>query len=142
MESRKIEGLKEEDLKEEGLKEEGLKVDKIRIDNALIDHMSILAQLELSREEREQAGEDLRKMLGYIDQLQELDTREAEEAFYGITAAGETDGPEDEVSDWNRNVFREDLADNGDGREDALLNAPSVRNGMFQVPKTVGGESV
>ena len=36
------------------------------------------------------------------------------------------------------NVFREDVVTNGDGSEDALKNAPVVKDGGFKVPKTIG----
>ena len=35
-----------------------------------------------------------------------------------------------------RNVFREDVVTNGDGREETLLNAPERKEDMFVVPKT------
>jgi len=35
------------------------------------------------------------------------------------------------------NVFREDVVENGDEREQLLKNAPSIKNGMFKVPRTV-----
>ena len=44
------------------------------IDDATIDYVGILAKLELSDEEKEQAKKDMASMLDYIDQLNELDT--------------------------------------------------------------------
>ena len=35
------------------------------------------------------------------------------------------------------NVFREDAVENGDEHEKMLANAPKVKDGMYQVPKTV-----
>ena len=43
------------------------------IDDATIDYVGILAKLELSDEEKEQAKKDMASMLDYIDQLNELD---------------------------------------------------------------------
>ena len=39
------------------------------IDDATIDYVGILAKLELSDEEKEQAKKDMASMLDYIDQL-------------------------------------------------------------------------
>lgn len=44
------------------------------IDDETIDYVGILAELELSDEEKEQAKGDMSRMLDYIDKLNELDT--------------------------------------------------------------------
>ena len=44
------------------------------IDDATIEYVGILAKLELSDEEKEQAKKDMASMLDYIDKLGELDT--------------------------------------------------------------------
>ncbi|MBQ1194525.1 MAG: Asp-tRNA(Asn)/Glu-tRNA(Gln) amidotransferase subunit GatC, partial [Lachnospiraceae bacterium] len=44
------------------------------ISDETIDYVSILAKLELSDEEKEQAKKDMGSMLDYIDKLNELDT--------------------------------------------------------------------
>ncbi len=44
------------------------------ISDETIDYVGILAKLALSGEEKEQAKQDMEKMLDYIDQLNELDT--------------------------------------------------------------------
>lgn len=93
------------------------------IDDAAIDYVEILAKLELSEEEREAAKRDMGRMLDYIDQLSELDTSGAEPMSHVLPA---------------RNVFREDVVTNGDGRADALSNAPECRGDMFAVLKTFG----
>ena len=36
------------------------------------------------------------------------------------------------------NVFREDVVTNGDGSKETLANAPSMKDGGFKVPKTIG----
>ena len=83
------------------------------ISDETIEYVGILAKLELSEEEREQAKKDMGSMLDYIDKLGELDTTGVE-----------------------HNVFREDVVTNGDMREDILKNAPGEKDGMFIVPKT------
>ena len=44
------------------------------ISDETIEYVGILAKLELSGEEKEQAKADMGKMLDYIDKLAELDT--------------------------------------------------------------------
>lgn len=92
------------------------------ISDETIEYVGILAKLELSQEEREQAKKDMGRMLDYIDKLNELDTSGVE--------------PMSHVFPVN-NVFREDEVANGDDRENILKNAPAAKDGSFKVPKTV-----
>lgn len=94
----------------------------MQITDETIDYVGILAKLELSREEKEQAKKDMDELLGYIDKLQELDTSGVEPMFHLFQRS---------------NVFREDCAGSGDGRRAALANAPRERDGCFEVPKTI-----
>ena len=91
------------------------------ISDETIDYVGILAKLELSDEEKENAKKDMESMLDYIDKLNELDTTGVE--------------PMSHVFPVN-NVFREDVVTNGDDRENILKNAPEEQEGMFNVPKT------
>lgn len=91
------------------------------ISDETIEYVGILAKLELSGEEKEQAKKDMGSMLDYIDKLGELDTEGVE--------------PMSHVFPVN-NVFREDVVTNGDMREDILKNAPGEKDGMFVVPRT------
>ena len=93
-----------------------------RITDETIEYVGILAKLELSDEEKEQAKKDMTNMLNYIDKLNELDTDGVE--------------PMSHVFPVN-NVFREDVVSNGDDRENILANAPEEKDGSFMVPKTV-----
>ena len=86
------------------------------------EYVGILAKLELSGEEKEQAKKDMESMLDYVDKLNELDTDGVE--------------PMSHVFPVN-NVFREDIVINGDDREEILKNAPERKDGAFVVPKTV-----
>lgn len=91
------------------------------IDDETIEYVGILAKLELSGEEKEAAKKDMGRMLDYIDQLNELDTSGVEPMSHVLPM---------------QNVFREDVVTNGDGREDALANAPERKDDMYVVPKT------
>ena len=92
------------------------------ITDETIDYVGILAKLELSREEKEAAKNDMSRMLDYIDKLNQLDTTQVE--------------PMSHVFSMN-NVFLEDVVTNGDDRDNILKNAPEQKEGAFKVPKTV-----
>jgi len=91
------------------------------ISDETIEYVGILAKLELSDTEKEQAKADMGRMLDYIDKLGELDTDGVEPMSHVFSA---------------ENVFREDVVTNGDDRERLLSNAPQEKDGMFVVPPT------
>lgn len=94
-----------------------------RITKETVEQLSLLAELELSQEEKEQAKADMERMLCYIDILNELDTSSVEPMPYVFPVT---------------NVFREDVAENPDGREAVRAGAPGgVRGGALKVPRTV-----
>ena len=82
------------------------------ISDETIEYVGILAKLELSGEEKEQAKKDMGSMLDYIDKLGELDTKGVEP------------------------MSHEDVVTNEDMRDAVLKNAPGEKNGMFTVPRT------
>ena len=92
------------------------------IDDETIEYVGILAKLELSGEEKEQAKKDMESMLDYVDKLNELDTDSIEPMSHVFPV---------------HNVFREDVVVNGDDRNHILKNAPEEKDGSFMVPKTV-----
>ena len=92
-----------------------------QITEETIDYVSILAKLELTSEEKEQARIDMGKMLDYIDTLGELDTTDVEPMSHVFPV---------------ENVFREDVVTNGDGSRQTLQNAPEEKDDMFVVPRT------
>ena len=92
------------------------------ISDETIDYVGILAKLELSPEEKEQAKKDMANMLDYIDMLNELDTTGVEPMSHAFPI---------------HNVFREDVVVNGNDRENMLANAPDRKDGCYKVPKTV-----
>ena len=92
------------------------------ISDETIEYVKILAKLELSEEEKEQAKTDIGRMLDYIDKLNELDTSGVEPLSHDFQVS---------------NVFREDVVTNQDERERILKNAPARKDDSFKVPKTV-----
>ena len=92
------------------------------ISDETIEYVGILAKLELSREEKEQARRDMDRMLDYIDKLNELDVTGVE--------------PLSHIFPIN-NVFREDVEKDSSDREQMLKNAPEQRDGAYVVPITI-----
>lgn len=92
----------------------------MQITDETIEYVGILAKLELSAEEKEQAKKDMTDMLQYVSKLNELDTE-------GVEAMSHTFSV--------HNVFREDVVTNGDDRENLLMNAPEQKDGAYKVPK-------
>ncbi|MEG0961935.1 MAG: Asp-tRNA(Asn)/Glu-tRNA(Gln) amidotransferase subunit GatC [Lachnospiraceae bacterium] len=93
------------------------------ITDKTMEYIEILAQLELSAEEKEQGKKDMEEMLDYIEQLKELDTLKVEASSQIFPKV---------------NVFREDIVINQQNPKEMLANAPSVQNGSCKVPKTIG----
>lgn len=91
------------------------------ISDETIEYVGILAKLDLSEEEKEQAKKDMSRMLDYIDKLNELDTEGVEPMSHVFSV---------------NNVFRSDEVANGDDSENMLLNAPQKKEGAYIVPKT------
>lgn len=91
------------------------------ITDETIDYVGILAKLELSDEEKEQAKKDMSIMLKYVSKIQELDTDNVEAMSHAFPV---------------NNVFREDIVTNCDDRENLLANAPEQKDGCYKVPKT------
>ncbi len=92
----------------------------MQITDETIEYVGILAKLELSDEEKEQAKKDMSDMLQYVSKLNELDTE-------GVEAMSHTFSV--------HNVFREDVVTNGDDRDNMLINAPEQKDGTYKVPK-------
>ena len=92
------------------------------ISDETMEYVGILAKLELSAEEREQAKKDMEQMLDYIDMLNTLDTEGVEPMSHIFPI---------------HNVFREDVVENDDEHEKILANAPGANDGVLKLPTTV-----
>lgn len=91
------------------------------ISDETIEYVGILAKLELSDTEKEEAKKDMEKMLDYIDELSKIDTEGVEPLSHVFAQT---------------NVFREDVVTNTDDSENMLKNAPLQKDTMYQVPRT------
>jgi len=81
-----------------------------------------LARLKLSEEETENFGQDLNKIIAYVEKLAQVDTS-------GISPIGHVNPP-------GQNLREDTLAPQTD-REERLKNAPEKEDGFIVVPKVV-----
>ncbi|WP_425146432.1 Asp-tRNA(Asn)/Glu-tRNA(Gln) amidotransferase subunit GatC [Deinococcus sp.] len=93
-----------------------------RIDAAEVQHLAQLARLELSAAEQSALLDDLNKMLGYFEKLQELGTEGVPEMQRPVALL---------------NVLRPDVAGEMFTQEQALALAPESQDGFVRVPRTV-----
>ena len=84
-----------------------------------------LANLPLSAEEEEKYTEQLSKILDYFEQLNQVDTLGVEPTF-NVTGLN--------------NVMSEDEPQTGLSQEEALLNTPKKKDGMFETKGVVENE--
>jgi aspartyl-tRNA(Asn)/glutamyl-tRNA(Gln) amidotransferase subunit C len=94
----------------------------MNINDEMIDKLANLARLEFNEDEKEEIKNDLRKMIGFIDKLNELDTTGVEPLLH--------------MSD-NVNILREDKVSGMITQEEALKNAPLHDDQFFKVPKVI-----
>jgi len=94
----------------------------MNVNDEMIDKLANLARLEFDKAEKEEIKEDLRKMIGFIDKLNELDTAGVEPLLH--------------MSD-NINILREDEVNGMITRQEAMKNAPLHDEQFFKVPKVI-----
>lgn len=87
-----------------------------------VRHVAKLARLALSDAEIDRMVPELNNILGWVEQLGEVDTDGVEP----LTA----------VID-NQLRLRDDVVNDGDCRDDILKNAPDAQHGFFAVPKVI-----
>lgn len=94
----------------------------MEINDKLIDKLGDLARLKFEGQERENIKGDLKRMIQFVDKLDELDTDGVEPLVYM------TDEPL---------RLRKDEASGDLSQEEALKNAPSKDSDYFKVPKVL-----
>ena len=94
----------------------------MEIDDKMIDQLAYLARLEFKDDERTAIKQDLERILGFVDQLQELDTEGVDPLIY--------------LSD-RLNNLREDKVIPTITHEEALKNAPDADSDYFRIPKVI-----
>ena len=90
---------------------------------ATVDHVARLAHLSLTAEERESFARQLEQVLAYAESIQALDVAGVEPMSHAAA----------------RETFREDVVREGLPRDAALAAAPDAGDGLFRVPRVLGG---
>ncbi|CAN5894178.1 Asp-tRNA(Asn)/Glu-tRNA(Gln) amidotransferase subunit GatC [soil metagenome] len=94
----------------------------MEINDALIDKLAMLSRLHFNETEKAAIKNDLEKMIGFVDKLNELDTTGIEPLMY--------------INN-NLDVLREDVVVQEFSREVALKNSPLKNEQFFKVPKVI-----
>lgn len=94
-----------------------------KLDKETIKQLTRLCRIDCTEEEQESLLEDLKKILDYIEQLQQVDTKEVP--------------PCNHVLEGMANVMREDVIGTVLDRESFLANAPAHIGGMIRVPPVI-----
>ncbi len=87
-----------------------------------VRHIAKLARIAMSEEELEKLVPELNNILGWVEQLGEVDTEGVE--------------PLATVVDQKLRL-RDDVVNDGDIRDAILANAPEAQHGFFAVPKVI-----
>ena len=91
-----------------------------------VEKVSLLARLQLTPDELDAMTLQLGDIVGYVEQLGELDTRDVEPMAHAMDLA---------------NVFADDVLRPSLDREQALANAPKRDAECYRVPAVLGDES-
>ena len=87
-----------------------------------VRHIAKLARLAMSDQELEKLVPELNNILGWVEQLGEVDT----------------DGVEPLATVIDQKLrLRDDVVTDGDIRDEVLANAPEAQHGFFAVPKVI-----
>ena len=87
-----------------------------------VRHVAKLARLALGEDEISRMVPELNNILGWVEQLGEVDT-DGVEPLTAVIA--------------NELRLRDDVVNDGDVRDDILANAPDAQHGFFAVPKVI-----
>jgi len=90
-----------------------------------VKHVAKLARLAIPPENLEIFTEQLGNILGYVEQLKEVDVEGVEPLAHAVRLT---------------NVLREDTAGPALPTAVALANSPDVDGAFFKVPKVIGGD--
>jgi len=92
------------------------------VSNEQVRHIAKLARIAMSDEEIDRLAPELNNIIGWVEQLAEVDTEGVE--------------PLATVIDQKLRL-RDDVITDGDCRNDVLANAPDAQHGFFAVPKVI-----
>ena len=94
----------------------------MRLSQKEVEHIALLSRLKLTAQERERMTTQLNDIMGFFEQIGELDTADVEPTSHVIPM---------------RNVFRPDEVRPSLPVDDVLQNAPQRAGDTFRVPRVV-----
>ena len=94
----------------------------MEVTSELVDKIAHLAKLNFNETEKKEIREDLEKMIGFVDQLNNLDLAGLDPLMHMSREV---------------NVLRDDIVQGSVEREEALKNAPGRETDFFTVPKVI-----
>ena len=97
------------------------------LDKATIRRIATLARIDIADAELEPLAGELSAIMGWIEQLQEVDT-----TTVAPMTGGAAPGDANAISPWRR-----DEVNDGDRPDQVLANATDAQDGFFTVPKVV-----
>lgn len=92
-----------------------------KITEKTLEHISKLALLNLTDEEKDKFGNQLNEILEYFNKINDLDTSKTKPMTHPVEGL--------------KNVFREDIPWKSLSKEEALKNAQNTKDGFFKAPK-------
>lgn len=95
---------------------------QMKISKEEVEHVAVLARLKFSEKEIGRFVGQLNNILGYMEQLERLDTSRVSPTFHAVA---------------QKNVFREDAVQPSLSIELTLSNGPDPDRGFFRVPKII-----
>ena len=98
------------------------------VDKKMIKYLAGLSRIAVSEEEEESLLKDLKKILGYVEMLNEVDTSQTKPCTYVALSVDKT-------------PLREDVAEITLTREQFLKGAPLQIGGMVRVPPVLKQEA-
>lgn len=95
---------------------------QMEISSALVENLANLSKLQFAEADKLAIQQDLQKMVGFIAELETIDTTGVEPLLHMGDAS---------------NVLREDIIQGSVSRSDGLSNAPVADGSFFKVPKVI-----
>lgn len=93
------------------------------VDLKTVEKIANLSRLELAEDKKEFMAEQLGKIVGYVEQLQQVDTTGVEPTAFLVPL---------------HDSLRDDIAHESLSSDEILSNGPMVTKGHFAIPKVIG----
>ncbi|MFZ5552335.1 MAG: Asp-tRNA(Asn)/Glu-tRNA(Gln) amidotransferase subunit GatC [Bacteroidota bacterium] len=94
----------------------------MKINNETVDRIAELAKLEFEADAKNEICNDLNRIIGFIEKLDEIDTTSVAPLIF---------------MNEEKNILREDIQQVSIKQDEALKNAPDKDSDYFKVPKVL-----